>query len=65
MNKKPIKRIFITNHIQFETQEKHEKCTIGNQPPKNKIIINDDINKILAYSAKKKNTKPTEAYSTL
>ena len=36
-----------------------------NQPPKNKVLLNNDIKIILAYSPIKKNAKPTEAYSTL
>ena len=35
-----------------------------NQPPKNNITIIEDINIILEYSAKKKNVKPIEEYST-
>lgn len=38
---------------------------IGNQPPKNKTTIRLHAKIILRYSAKKKNTNPTEEYSTL
>jgi hypothetical protein len=34
------------------------------QPPKNNITIIEDINIILAYSAKKKKVNPIEEYST-
>lgn len=37
----------------------------GNQPPKKHRVIKDDIRIMLAYSAKKKRTKPTAEYSTL
>jgi hypothetical protein len=37
----------------------------GVQPPKNKLTIKKDINKILAYSAKKNKTNTTEEYSVL
>ncbi len=41
------------------------KSKKGNQPPKNKIVVMDDISIILLYSARKKRTKPTAEYSTL
>jgi len=37
----------------------------GNQPPKNNIVVIDDIKIILLYSAKKNNANPIAEYSTL
>lgn len=36
-----------------------------NQPPRKKHVKKPDIRIIFEYSAKKKNTKPTDEYSTL
>lgn len=41
------------------------KANQGSQPPKKQRVIKEDINIILAYSAKKKRTKPIAEYSTL
>ena len=38
---------------------------IGSQPPKNKMTIRIDINKILLYSPKKNKANKVDEYSTL
>ena len=45
---------FNANQIDVCTYSKKNKLKIGNQPPKNKITIIEDIKIILLYSAKKK-----------
>jgi hypothetical protein len=57
-----IKSIFKENHTHDGNRF---NPIIGNQPLMKSITINVDINKILAYSAKKNKTNPTAEYSTL
>lgn len=53
------------NKIVFIIKNKGDLNPKKNQPPKNKELLNKDINIIFAYSPKKKNAKVIAEYSTL
>lgn len=44
---------------------KARKLTGASQPPKKRIVFNDDIKIMFAYSPKEKSAKPIAEYSTL
>jgi hypothetical protein len=52
-------------HVHPGIRKKNPKLKTGNQPPKKKIVMSEDIIKIFEYSAKKNSTNVVAAYSTL
>ena len=60
-----IKTNFKENQTAGDIAWKINKENKGCHPPKNKITVNPDIKRILAYSAKKNNANRIPPYSTL
>lgn len=61
--KKFINEILIKNQTNPGINPNDE--IIGNHPPRNKLTMRMDVNKIAEYSPKKNNAKPIAEYSTL
>lgn len=63
IKKKQNVAVFIENQISGKI--KPNSPIGGNQPPKKKVTVKEDISIILQYSPKKNKAKPIEEYSTL